>query len=386
MSHPGAGTIHRVADRRPVDVDRFRAAGLYDPDEPTASDRLALLRYLEERGATVAQMVEADAEGVLPLLGSHLAAFAPVEQIPLTEVATRSGTTVEAIRRLFLAQGLIVDDTSLVPAYVVDDVAAFEIGMSLFGEEATLAFTRVMGASVTRIVDAAIGLFYGEFEVTTSAGETELASARDNERAGTGFSMLPSVITHLLEQCFRMNSVRAATTRGDSVGQTSTVAVGFVDLVGSTSWSAGLSLKDHALALARFESAAWNIATEHGGRVVKLIGDEAMIVASSAATVCRIALSLCRAVTADPTLPGVRAGVGYGDVTWRGGDYVGPLVNLVARMVKVADEATVVVTAEVRVQLEADRSESGDSWLVADIGTHPLRGIDEPTRLFALIG
>jgi adenylate cyclase len=188
------------------------------------------------------------------------------------------------------------------------------------------------------------------------------------------------VIAHLLEQCFRMNSVRAAMTRGDSLGQTSTVAIGFVDLVGSTPWAAGLSLKDHALALSRFESAAWNIATEHGGRVVKLIGDEAMIVASSAATVCRIALSLCAAVTADPTLPGVRAGVGYGDVTWRGGDYVGPLVNLVARMVKVADEGAVVVTAEVRHQLEPE-----GSWRLTDIGTHVLRGIDEPTRLFAVI-
>lgn len=46
----------------------------------------------------------------------------------------------------------------------------------------------------------------------------------------------------------------------------------------------------------------------------------------------------------DPSLPGVRAAVGYGDVTWRGGDYVGPLVNLVARSVKVATAGTVVVT------------------------------------------
>jgi hypothetical protein len=184
-----------------MDVDRLRAAGLYDPDSPTVSDRLALLAHLEERGATVAEMVEADADGVLPALSSFLAAFAPVERIPLAEVATRSGTTVEAIRRLFVAQGLPVDDASLVPAYVVDDVAAFEIGMSLFGEEATLAFTRVMGASVNRIVDAAISLFYGEFDATAPADESELASARDNERAGTGFAVLPSVIVHLLEQC-----------------------------------------------------------------------------------------------------------------------------------------------------------------------------------------
>ena len=111
-----------------------------------------------------------------------------------------------------------------------------------------------------------------------------------------------------------MDSVRASSTRGDAVGQTATVGIGFVDLVGSTEWAGQLSLKDHALALSRFESAAWDIATEHGGRVVKLIGDEAMIVAASAETVCRIAVALCAAVAGDRGLPGARAGVGFGDV------------------------------------------------------------------------
>ncbi len=216
--------------------------------------------------------------------------------------------------------------------------------------------------------------------MTAPADGTELERARANARAGAVFAVLPSVITHLLEQCFRLNSVRAASARGDALGQTATVGVGFVDLVDSTVWAAQLSLKDHALALARFESAAWNIATGHGGRVVKLIGDEAMIVASSAETVCRIAVELCDTVTADPALPGARAGVGYGDVTWRGGDYVGPLVNLVARSVKVATAGSVVVTAEARHQLGA-----GGPWRVTDIGSHALRGIEEPVPLFTVV-
>jgi len=362
-----------------MDVDAVKAAGLYDPDSPTAADRLALLEYLDGRGATVAQMVEADGDGVLFALASYLAAFAPVDWLPLSEVAARAGTTVDRIRRLMLAQGIPVDDDAVLPEYVVDDAAAFEVGMSLFGEESTVAFTRVMGASVVRIVDAAISLFYGEVSPTMATESTELERARINERAGAVFALLPSVITHLLEQSFRRNSVRAASTRGDAVGQTVTVGIGFVDLVGSTQWAEGLSLKDHALALSRFESAAWDIATGHGGRVVKLIGDEAMIVAESAETVCRIALALCGAVAADPGLPGARASVGFGDVTARGGDYVGPLVNLVARSVKVAGVGTVVVTAEVR-----DRLPSEGSWRISDLGTRALRGIDAPKHLYGI--
>jgi adenylate cyclase len=362
-----------------MDVAALEAAGLYDPRSLTAADRLALLEYLHERGATVAQMVDADAEGVLPGLSSHLAAFPLRERLPVRVVAERSGTTVEWVRRMLLAEGLPVDENSLLPAFVVDDVASFQMGMSLFGDEATLAFTRVMGASVARIVDAAISLFYGEVIPTVPTDATDLERARANEAAGTVFAVLPAVITHLLEQSFVVNSLRVASTRGDAVGQTATVGIGFVDLVGSTGWAAHLSLKDHALALSRFESAAWDIATEHGGRVVKLIGDEAMLVAESAETVCRIALALCASVDGDPALPGGRGGVGFGAVTSRGGDYVGPLVNLVARAVKVADEGTVVVTEEARHQLSASAS-----WLVTDIGTHVLRGIETPTRLFSV--
>ncbi|HEY5250600.1 MAG TPA: hypothetical protein VIJ09_03015 [Acidimicrobiales bacterium] len=359
-----------------MDVATFEAAGLYDPRAPTAADRLAVLRFLVERGATLEQMVEADSDGRLPALSADLAAFAPVERISLGQVAERSGAPVERIRRMFLAEGLAVDDDMLLPAFAVDDAAAFELGMSLFGDEATLAFTRVMGASVSRIVDAAISLFYGEIGPTL---DSELETAEANERAGAVFALLPTVVTHLIEQCFRQDSVRSASRLGDGAGQTATVGVGFIDLVGSTRWAGGLSLKDHALALSRFESAAWDIATEHGGRVVKLIGDEAMIVSASAETTSRIALALCATVAAEPTLPGARGGVGFGDVTARGGDYVGPLVNLVARAVKVATEGTVVVTGDV-----ADRLPENGPFTLVDIGTHALRGIEEPTRLFAL--
>src|ERR1019366_2591431 len=44
-----------------MDAATFEAAGLYEPEAPTAPDRLAMLQFLDRRGATVAQMVAADA-------------------------------------------------------------------------------------------------------------------------------------------------------------------------------------------------------------------------------------------------------------------------------------------------------------------------------------
>jgi adenylate cyclase len=286
---------------------------------------------------------------------------------------------VERVQRILLAQGIPVDEASTLPLFAVDDVAAFMFGASVFGEEATLAFTRVIGAAVARIVDAAMGLFYGEVSPTLPSDVTDLERARTNEMTGSLFALLPDVITHLLEQSFRRGSERAALAHADGLGQVMTVGVAFVDLVGSTDWSAALSLRDHALALARFESAAWDIATIHGGRVVKLIGDEAMVVAPSAETVCRISVELCAAVAEDPGLPGARGCVGIGTVVSRDGDYFGPLVNLVARAVKVAPDGSVVATDDARRQLP----DTG-AWRVTDVGEHPLRGIDTPVRLFVV--
>ena len=363
-----------------MDDEVLEAAGVYDPAAPGAAGRRALLDYLQRLGATVEMLAEAEADGVLSGVSSQLAAFGPTERLTLAEVAQRAGTTPQKIRRLLLAEGLAVDESRRLPAFVVEDVAAFEAGMAVFGEEATLAFTRVMGASVARIVDAAISLFYGELSSTMSEGSSELEAAETNAVAGAAFGLLPGVVTHLLQMCFRANSVAAASTRSAAAGQTATVAVGFVDLVDSTRWAGGLSLKDHALALARFESAAWDLATGHGGRVVKLIGDEAMVVAPSAPTVCRIAVALCKAVADDAGLPLARAAVGFGDVTARGGDYVGPLVNTVARAVKEAAPGRVVVTGAVA---EALRS-AGASLGVSEVGARRLRGVAEPVVLYEL--
>ena len=52
--------------------EAWRAAGLYDPRDPGAAERLALLEYLTERGATMEQMVEAHRLGTLPGVAGRL--------------------------------------------------------------------------------------------------------------------------------------------------------------------------------------------------------------------------------------------------------------------------------------------------------------------------
>ncbi len=200
-------------------------------------------------------------------------------------MARRADTTVDRVRRVRLAAGLPTDPGDPghegLPSSVIDDMMSFEAGAALFGESPTLSFTRVMGAAVSRIADAAVSLFVTELLPSMSPQTTD----EERARAGAGgtetfIAVTPGLMTNLLREHMTLAIRRSVRERNQEVdARAVTVGLGFVDLVGSTPWASDLSLKDQALALAGFETAAWDIASAHDGRVVKLIGDEAMFLA-----------------------------------------------------------------------------------------------------------
>ncbi len=132
---------------------------------------------------------------------------------------------------------------------------------------------------------------------------------------------------------------------------------------------------DHFEALRRFEMQASALAAEHGCRLVKLIGDEAMLVAEDPAAACSAAVAVCDMTSADAVLPAARGAVGFGSVTARDGDYFGPLVNLVARASKLAAPGGIVATSEVV------RSLDPAQWSTEHLGPAELRGIGPEVHL-----
>jgi hypothetical protein len=121
-----------------------------------------------------------------------------------------------------------------------------------------------------------------------------------------------------------------------------------------------------------FESAAWTSAVLGGGRIIKTIGDEVFFAAPTAEAACRIGLEICRAVGRDEVLPPARGAVGIGPAIPREGDYFGPLVNLLARLVKVGAPGEVVVTEALARQLPPE------IWDLRPLLPAELRGIVEP--------
>jgi adenylate cyclase len=374
------------------DREVWRRSGLFDPDDPNAEERLALLRYLSDRGASIDQMVDAHAQGNLPGVASDLVVRRD-EQVPVAEVAARSGVSLDRVLRVLLAAGIPAGPDTEVPARTVDLMAAFEQGAAVLGDEAILAFTRLLGAAAIQIAEAAVALFYSELGPGTEReGGDEITRAHLAERATLSFTAVPDVLAQMVFDQFERALRRAVDVRswGQEAGtspldavdvvtagaNTEHVALGFVDLVGSTVWAQGVSLRDQSLALARFESAAWSSAVLSGGRIVKMIGDEVFFAAATADAACRIGTDAIRAAAEDEVLPPARGVVGIGLATPREGDYFGPLVNLLSRMEKIGNPNDLIVTEEVAKELAP-----GD-WSVEPLEPTELRGIEGPVRAF----
>jgi len=151
-----------------------------------------------------------------------------------------------------------------------------------------------------------------------------------------------------------------------------------VDLVGSTAWAQQLSLREQSLALARFESAAWTSAVIAGGRVVKTIGDEVFFAAPTPDAACRIGVAVCRAADDDSILPPARGIVGFGFARPREGDYYGPMVNRLSRMVKVGEPGQLVVTDDAATQL------SPDQWSLRAFELDELRSVHGQVTAFVV--
>jgi adenylate cyclase len=367
--------------------ERWQEAGLYDPLEPAAPERLALLEYLTRRGATVEQMVEAHGSGTLPGIAGALVTQGRTEMLTVADVAERSGVPVQRVMRTLLAAGIPAQRETEVPGDLSSLMAVFESGSAIMGEEAILAFTRVLGAAAINIAESAVALFFAELGPgTLRQGADEVARARLAEAATTAFTEVPRVLALLVMDAFERAQRRAQAARpwlgpdppaaGEDAGPTEMVALGFVDLVGSTAWARTMSLRDQNLALTRFESAAWTTAVLAGGRVIKTVGDEVFFAAPDAEAACTIGVEVCRAAADDEVLPPARGAVGVGPATPREGDYYGPLVNLLARLVKTGAPGEVVVTEAVAGDL------SPDLWLLRPLEPVELRGIEEPTEAF----
>jgi adenylate cyclase len=147
------------------------------------------------------------------------------------------------------------------------------------------------------------------------------------------------------------------------------LCVGFVDLVDSTSLAQTSTVRELGALLGER-------VVSGGGRVVKLIGDEVLFTAPTVEHGAAIALAIEAALDAHPGLPRARCGLAVGDVSLKGGDVFGPVVNLAARVIREAAPGEVLVAGS---GIEA--AEEGSAHL-EPVGPRRLKGFADPVPLY----
>jgi class 3 adenylate cyclase len=354
-----------VSDQ-PDDAELERL-GLYDPNAPNAKDLVAVLRQVFALGATVEEVTQA-APFRLGDLALDLAMRPPGETLDLDDFVDSCGADALVVRRLWAAFGLPASG----PVRVTPDAAGalrLLAGMATWIQPDTVyALARVMGSSSARLAEALISAFRVEVEVPRkSVGATYEGIVNGTVVAGR--DLMPPFL-EAANAVFRRQMVAISyqlwSTDEERIAVTLDRTVGFADLVSSTEAVRSGSVASLATMVRKFEELVWDLVTTAGGRVVKLIGDEAMFVIEDPARACDVALGLI-----DTSPHAVRVGLAHGTVVALYGDYYGETVNLAARLVAAAEPSTVAVSDSVR-------RLAGDAFTFAALPARSLKGFGDP--------
>jgi class 3 adenylate cyclase len=366
----------------PGDLHALEAAGLYDPASPKAAERLALIEWLVTRGADLGYILDAVRRGsTLTGVAGDMTLRSPESTLTLPEVAALAGMPADRIEFLRRAVGLppAYPDDRQFSATDATAFAAFEQAGQLFGEAAALEFMRVVGASLSRVAEAAVSLFLVSVEgPIVASGQSEVALAEANVAVMSSFETIPPVMSALLRAHLETAIRRLRGAREGRSVNLVRMTVGFVDLVGFTGLSRKLGADELAELVSQFEGTATDVITARNGRLVKVIGDEVMFVARDTAAACDIALTLIERFAGNASVA-PRGGLAAGSLLARAGDYFGPTVNLASRIAELAVPREVLATEEIVAQTRST------ALRFEPAGKRLLKGFDEPVTLYALV-
>jgi class 3 adenylate cyclase len=353
-------------------------AGLYDPAAAAAGERLELLRFLAGQGCTVEEMSAAHARGRLFALAGDRLVRPARDQFDLEQVAAMVGRPLDEVRAVWRAYGLVDVGGKVASPADVEMVRTTLTLVDVLGLDATVGLARVIGSSLARIGDATSTAVRGRFPaMSVATSGSELATAQ----AFAAIAAFVPAMGRTIDTAFRHHLEAARmhferTESWDVVGEGGIrTAVGFADLCGFTGMTQRLRMDELSQLLTRFEAIAADVVSDHSGRLVKFIGDAVMYVTPDAVSAVAVADDL---VTAAETRGlQARVGVTAGTALAMDGDYFGPVVNLAARLVGVAEPGDVLASAEV-----VDRL--GDRRTSTSLGPQQIRGFAEPVEVYRL--
>jgi adenylate cyclase len=371
----GRSVIARIPKGAPMtDTPGLDPAALGDDAVRTVREMLV------DVGCTDEELDAAEREGTLPLLAVDKLMVPEVAEYDLAGVAAHSGLDVDTVRHLWRTLGYPVPRDDEIAFTAADLEILTEVGRLMAGDVAStdlvLQMSRVIGSSMARIASAQVDVISARVAGAPRAGALADAELTDEQIVVSASALLP-IVPSVLNATWRRH-LQGAIRRRLSIaetGQGQLGVVGFADLVGFTALSQQVGDDELAAVVDEFEQLAFDVVTAHGGRVVKMIGDEVMFTVDSPVAAAEIGLSLAEGTRGADELSDVRVGMAYGPLLEREGDLYGPVVNLASRITSIAFPGSIVIGPSLHDEL-VDRDEyrlrSMRPRSLKDIGRVPL--------------
>jgi class 3 adenylate cyclase len=356
-----------------LDFDALETAGVAN-----ARERADLIKYLDDLGFSVDEMVEAELRGRLFGLAGDVLSWSGRPIYTFATAACELGITAEDVARAWTLLGLTVagPDVPVLSQADVDALATWLALKTVVGQDGALGLLRVLGAAMARLAEAeATMIRAGTPDIQMTHTHDELATAQAYRSVAEFIPRLGALIDivhrhHLISARTHFEGVLRDTSSSVVCG------VGFADLSGFTALTQALTPAELSHMLNEFAGTVSDVVHADGGRIVKFIGDEVMWVSSAPDRLVQAAVDLVEHPSAREEGLQVRAGLAWGTVVAINGDYFGNPVNLAARLVAAAAPEQILATTELHLLLP-------DRPAVAR-GPLTLKGFDTPVAAFDL--
>jgi adenylate cyclase len=387
----GKLTLAHVAARAgvsPATVRRWVAGGLipgYDGSwTPGTAAYARVVARLRARGHTLAQIKQAGENGQLAVGPLENMLSRPGPRHSLREAARISGLDADLIERLYSTMGLAALPLD---GFSDEDLQILGYGASVLRAglplPAFLQLLRVNSQALAQIADAEvrlIHLYVHEPLMRSGASSVQIAEqmevlTRDTLPFATPF--MNYLHDRLLAQFVEQDMVghMDADLGDDALDEGRVrVAIAFADIAGYARLTVERGDEAALGTVERFVEAVEETLPVDA-RVIKMLGDEVMVVGADAAALTAWAVDLQAGIA--PGEPLARIGIHYGEALYRDGDYYGSDVNQAARVVARAGGGEVLVTRRV-----VEVASTIDGLEFERIGEVRLKGFAELTELF----
>jgi adenylate cyclase len=360
------------------------------PFVPGDLHRVRLAQAFERSGIPLEAIGTAIASGHLSfdfvdqMFGHH----AQLTGKTFREIAEELGLPLDTLTRLYAMWGL----PRPAPEDVVreDDAPTFSEWKVLFppqalNEQLLTQGARLFGEATSRLADWGTAVYRDYVEAPMLAAGM---SAQETIDASSSFGRLGTPVMErqlswLLGRKLEHNTFQLIVEHVENAVEaagaappvpTRPPAICFVDLSGYTALTEEIGDQAAAERAGRLGTLLQELAHSHGGSVVKLLGDGAMLQLPDPAEAVRCGLEMVEQVQ-EAGLPPARVGIASGPVIFRDGDCYGRVVNLAARVMDRARPRQVLATPEVVAVTPREHAR------FQDLGPVRLKGIAAPAEL-----